>query len=93
VTAAARTVAVRISGRVQGVWYRAWTAETATRLGLSGWVRNEPDGTVAALFHGPGEIVSAMLDACREGPPAARVDQIETAPADAPGHADFRILR
>ena len=82
-----------IRGRVQGVWYRSWTEEEATRRGLSGWVRNNPDGTVSALFVGPRAVVDEMLEACREGPLAARVDGVETTviapPPESPG---FRIL-
>ncbi|HRO12854.1 MAG TPA: acylphosphatase, partial [Amaricoccus sp.] len=44
---------VRVTGRVQGVWYRGWTEDEATRRGLRGWVRNEPDGSVAAVLAGP----------------------------------------
>ncbi|TDR93758.1 acylphosphatase [Enterovirga rhinocerotis] len=75
-----------IHGRVQGVGFRAWTASTAREAGLDGWVRNRRDGTVEAVFRGPEERVRAMLDLCREGPPAARVDRIETGPAE-PGEA------
>lgn len=67
---------VRISGRVQGVWYRGWAVRQATALGLRGWVRNRADGTVEALFAGPPSDVDAMVEACREGPPAARVDSV-----------------
>ncbi len=70
---AEKTVQVRIEGRVQGVWFRAWTAEEATRQGLSGWVRNRRDGSVEALFSGPAEAVDAMIAACRRGPAHARV--------------------
>lgn len=71
-----RTVRAVISGRVQGVWYRGWTVDQATALGLTGWVRNNPDGTVEALFHGPAATVDTMLANCRSGPPLARVDDI-----------------
>ena len=87
-------VAARISGRVQGVWFRGWVREEARRLGLTGWVRNEPDGSVAALFVGPGTAVAAMLALCREGPPHARVHAVETAPvAVVPELAEFRVER
>lgn len=66
-------VRVIISGRVQGVWFRAWTAETALKRGLDGWVRNRRDGTVEAVFSGAPEAVEGMLEACRDGPPMARV--------------------
>ncbi len=74
--APARTVHVRIEGRVQGVWFRAWTAERARALGLDGWVRNRGDGSVEAVFSGPSEAVETMLGLCREGPPQARVDRV-----------------
>jgi acylphosphatase len=80
------TIRVRITGRVQGVWYRGWAVDEARRLGLSGWVRNRRDGSVEALLSGPEEAVRAMIDRCWQGPPAALVsdvaEQIETAPAE-----------
>ena len=74
-------VSVRIRGRVQGVWYRGWTEEEAARLGLRGWVRNRRDGSVEALFAGPAALVNDMIEACRRGPPAARVETVEHTPA------------
>ena len=71
-----RTVAVVIHGRVQGVGYRFWTRGEAARLGLSGYVRNRPDGTVETVFSGPPDAVAAMLEACRQGPPGARVQEV-----------------
>lgn len=87
---ARRTVLVRIEGQVQGVFYRAWTEETARSLALSGWVRNRTDGSVEAVFSGPAESVQAMLEACRQGPPAARVRAVrilEEAAEPPPGFA------
>jgi acylphosphatase len=78
-------VSVRIRGRVQGVWYRGWTEEEAARRGLRGWVRNRRDGSVEALFAGPAALVNDMIEACRRGPPAARVETVEQSPA-----AEFR---
>jgi acylphosphatase len=75
--AATRSVRVVISGRVQGVGYRAWTERRVSRLGLSGWVRNRSDGDVEAVFSGPAEAVDAMLAACREGPRGAAVRELE----------------
>lgn len=80
---------VVIRGRVQGVWYRGWTVAEATRRGVRGWVRNRRDGTVEALFAGPPDMVEAMVEACRSGPPAARVDAVERFPADAAGVRGF----
>ncbi|MBK0398160.1 acylphosphatase [Limibaculum sp. M0105] len=86
------TRALRIHGRVQGVGYRAWAAGQAERLGLSGWVRNEPDGTVSALVEGAPASIEAMIDACREGPYAARVTRVDAQDAAPEGAAGFRIL-
>jgi acylphosphatase len=69
---------VRIRGRVQGVWYRAWTAEEATRRGLRGWIRNRHDGSVEALLAGEDAKVDDMILACRQGPPLAKVDSISS---------------
>ena len=82
----------RISGRVQMVWYRAWTVQEAEKRGLSGWVRNRKDGSVEALFCGAADTVDAMLAACRDGPPQARVSDIVTAPAEAPRAPGFLQL-
>lgn len=87
-----RAVRVRIKGRVQGVWFRAWTEERARALGLRGWVRNRRDGSVEALFTGPEPALAAILAACRQGPPAARVGNVVEEPADPPTDAGFRTL-
>jgi acylphosphatase len=76
---------LRIHGRVQGVFYRAWAIETARSLGLKGWVRNRADGTVELAAWGPEGALDALLARCREGPPAAQVERIEV--RDAPGEA------
>lgn len=86
------TVRVRIEGKVQGVWYRSWTIEQATRRGLKGWVRNRVDGSVEALFHGSLDEVRAMVEACRQGPAAARVDHIAEHPDDPPSQGGFHQL-
>lgn len=87
----ARTaVRVVISGRVQGVWFRGWTVEAAQRKGVHGWVRNRRDGKVEALFIGEPEAVEAVIVACREGPPLARVEHIERSAASDDGSAGFR---
>lgn len=84
---------VRVTGRVQGVYFRAWTREQAQRLGLAGWVRNEPDGSVAVLLAGPEARVAEMVAALHRGPPAAVVRDVETAPAAPPAGPGFAILR
>jgi acylphosphatase len=72
---------VSIRGRVQGVGYRAWTAEEARRRGLEGWVRNRRDGSVEAVFFGVEDVVADMLAACRRGPLSARVNAVDASPA------------
>ena len=72
-----RCVHVRIEGRVQGVWFRAWTAQEARELKLDGWVRNRSDGAVEAVFAGPASAVGDMLSRCRVGPLGALVRQVE----------------
>jgi len=62
-----------IHGYVQGVFYRASTRETAMRLGVTGWVRNLPDGNVEAIFEGNIDQLHQAIDWCREGPPGANV--------------------
>lgn len=66
-----------ISGRVQGVFYRAFTREAASYLGLCGWVRNLPDGRVEAIFEGNREDIEEIINQCYSGPPGARVDNID----------------
>ncbi|MGN6108761.1 MAG: acylphosphatase [Kofleriaceae bacterium] len=66
-----------VTGRVQGVSYRASTASEARRLGLAGWVRNRADGSVELEVEGPAEIVAQLLAWCEHGPPAARVASVE----------------
>ncbi|MGD9868013.1 MAG: acylphosphatase [Hyphomicrobiales bacterium] len=82
-----RTVHVIITGRVQGVWFRGWTVETARGLGLDGWVRNRRDGSVEAVFSGEPDRVAAMLAACEQGPPAAKVNSVEVSEVRAPPEA------
>jgi acylphosphatase len=72
-----KTVHVMISGKVQGVGYRAWTERQALARGLSGWVRNRRNGSVEATFSGEAEVVDAMLAACRVGPPQGRVNSVD----------------
>ncbi len=71
-----KTVRLRITGRVQGVGYRAWAIETARNLGLRGWVRNRRDGSVELLATGPDDAVAALIEAAHHGPIAARVSEI-----------------
>lgn len=71
-----RRIRVIVSGRVQGVSYRASTADEARRLGLGGWVKNLPDGSVALEAEGPGDAIEALLAWCKNGPPAATVTNV-----------------
>ena len=71
-----------ISGRVQGVGYRDWAVAMGQRLGLSGWVRNRTDGTCQAQVVGEHEAVGRMVEACRRGPPLARVEAVDVEPVD-----------
>lgn len=80
---------MRIYGKVQGVWFRAWTAREAERLALSGWVRNRSDGSVEAVFHGADSAVRKMIGRCGIGPPAALVERIEEMPVHEPISAGF----
>ncbi len=74
-----KSVRIVIEGRVQAVWFRAWTTQEAQRRNLRGWVRNRPDGTVEALFSGAVADVDEMIEACRQGPPAAQVVSVDQA--------------
>jgi acylphosphatase len=88
-----KTVRLKIGGRVQGVSYRWWTVGEATRRGLNGWVRNRRDGSVEALVSGPIAAVEDLIEACRQGPSAARVTDIEISDEpNAPAESGFRQL-
>jgi len=88
-----KSIRVLITGRVQGVGFRAWTQEKAEALDLSGWVINRPDGDVEAVFCGPAESVDQMLERCREGPPVASVQEVRIL-GDAPEETGpFRVER
>lgn len=83
---------LRVTGRVQGVGFRWFTRAQARDLGLSGWVRNEHDGTVLCEVQGPGDLVDQMLDRLRRGPPGAHVTQVSTDPLTlVDDDDDFRI--
>ena len=82
---------MRVRGRVQGVFFRGETEGRALSLGLAGWVRNEPDGTVRAVFEGPRERVESMVDWCRRGPRGARVDDVEVVWGEPESLDGFRV--
>jgi acylphosphatase len=83
---------VRVTGLVQGVYFRAETAERARSLGLAGWVRNAPDGAVEAAFEGREERVASLVAWCRRGPLGARVDDVSVAWEEPEGDAGFRVV-
>ena len=87
-------VRARVTGLVQGVFFRASTAERAEELGLSGWVRNCADGAVELEAEGPEEQVKALVAWCGHGPPAARVREVTTEWLPASGaERGFRVRR
>jgi acylphosphatase len=84
---------VRISGRVQGVFFRDSARRRAEELGLAGWVKNLPDGKVEAVFEGPSERVREMVRWCEGGPRGASVENVETDFENAAGDLDgFEVL-
>lgn len=87
-----RRIRAIVSGRVQGVAYRASTVAEARRLGIVGWVKNRSDGSVELEAEGPDDLVAALIGWCHEGPPAARVARVaveELAPTG--GDREFSI--
>jgi acylphosphatase len=80
---------LRITGRVQGVGYRAWALRQASALGLRGWVRNRSDGSVEALLIGPADATERMIEACRQGPLGARVSDVAAGEAEDDGSDGF----
>ena len=79
-----------IRGRVQGVWFRGWTIQEASRRGLDGWVRNCRDGSVEAVFAGESDLVDDMITACHRGPSQARVVEVSVAACGDPVEPGFR---
>ena len=84
---------VFVSGRVQGVFFRATTRETAAEHGVDGWVRNLDDGRVEAVFEGPEPAVEAMVEFCHEGSPAARVEDVSVERSAPEGLEGFEVRR
>lgn len=83
---------VIVEGRVQGVNYRATCARAASAAGISGWVRNLPDGRVEAVFEGDAGAVHRLVGWCGEGPSHARVDRVEVVEEPPEGRSGFRIV-
>jgi acylphosphatase len=84
-------VDLTVTGRVQGVSFRMYAEQAAARVGVAGWVRNEPDGSVAAHVEGEPDAVDAFVHWCRQGPRFARVSGVDVRPADDTGAAGFRV--
>ena len=82
---------VVVSGRVQGVFFRDSVRRQADDRGVSGWVRNNDDGTVEAVFEGAAEDVEALVEYCRRGPENARVDNVNISDEGPEGDADFKV--
>lgn len=87
------TLHFRVTGLVQHVWFRGWTIETARALGLNGWVRNMPDGSVAGQAQGPQEALEGFRQALALGPPSARVDLLDAGYIDLPERFDGFSVR
>ena len=86
-----RAVAVTVGGRVQGVFFRAEMRREASRLGVTGWVRNAADGTVVAHLEGDPDAVGELLRWCHEGPAQARVDRVDVHDTEATGATSFGV--
>lgn len=86
---------IRITGKVQGVWFRDSARQEAERLGgLTGWIKNEPDGSVVAAVQGPADKIERFVAWCHEGPDAARVDKVEATAKPVEGEESrFQITR
>jgi acylphosphatase len=84
---------VRVTGHVQGVFYRAWAQGQARELAVSGWIRNCPDGAVEAHLQGAQEAVERMIERMRSGPSNARVDDVDVEQAAAEPTGRFELRR
>lgn len=82
---------VTVHGEVQGVSFRYYCAQEARRLGVLGWVRNEPNGTVTAYLEGGPDAVRQLVDWCREGPPSARVFSLDEQTVEPLGATAFNV--
>jgi acylphosphatase len=86
-------IIIRVSGKVQGVFYRAAAKEMADRLGLTGIVRNEPDGSVYMEAEGTEEKIKAFSSWCKKGPPRSSVENFSSEVGPTQGYVGFRIVR
>jgi acylphosphatase len=88
-----RRVLIVVTGIVQGVNFRRYTQMTASGLNVNGWVRNLPTGAVEGCFEGEAEAVNSLLEWCRSGPPAGRVDSLEVTEETFIGEFDSFTIR
>jgi acylphosphatase len=86
-------VQLRVQGLVQGVYFRASTQAEARRLGLTGWVRNEPDGSVAAVAEGPRDTLEKFVQWCHHGPATARVECVDVDWAEPEGEFEGFVVK
>lgn len=86
-----RAVEVKVTGLVQGVFFRARCAEEAERLGVNGWIRNAHDGSVVAHFEGPAEAVGVLVAWCHNGSPRSSVDRVEVSDTVRQGLSGFDV--
>ena len=84
---------VRVTGHVQGVFYRAWAQGQARELAISGWIRNCPDGSVEAHLQGEERDVDRMVERMRRGPSNARVDDVAVGDAEQGSAGRFELRR
>jgi acylphosphatase len=82
---------IHIFGHVQGVFFRVHAKELAEKLGITGYIRNEPDGSVHVVAEGKEPQLDTFVEWCRKGPPAAKVSRIQTHKGEAEGYLDFEI--
>jgi acylphosphatase len=82
---------VRVSGLVQGVFFRAWAAEEARALGVAGWVRNATDGSVEAHLEGEQWAVQQLVELLHQGPPSAQVAQVDVEDAESERTDRFEV--
>ena len=82
---------VYVTGKVQGVYFRATTRDTAEDHGVDGWVRNLDDGRVEAIFEGAPDDVESMVEFCHEGSAAARVEDVDVTREDPEGVSEFQV--
>jgi len=88
-----KTLVIKISGAVQGVSFRYLASRKARELDLTGWVRNEPDGSIRILAEGEQQAIDEFVSWCRHGPPGAAVSGVELEPAASSGFKDFSVRR